>query len=407
MRRIRRRGIGMAIAAVVTALAGCGGSDEGTAGGGGEGGGGNGEPIKIGVNVGLSGPASVLGEAYANAAKLRVQQINKDGGILGRQVELLVRDNRSDQTEALTITRELERDGAAAMLGPGTSPTTLAAMEAILQAGFPTISMGSAGAIVQPPQEKRNVFKTPPDGDVVAEAIVDDMSRRDIQAAALLSVNNPYGDDGLQAMQSATKEGGVELVATEKFEESDADVTPQLRKLLAADPDALVVWAIPPGAPNVRRNALERLNVDIPMYFDTGAGAELFLELAGTSADGALVAQPPSLVWDQVPESTPLHDEMQRFGEAYTKAYGAMSGFAGYSWDAVGLLKAAMEKAQSAESDKLNKALEQLGAYRGVSGTLEYSNQKHSGMGADDLVILEVENGEWKLPDEAKQGIGK
>lgn len=396
------RRVWMAVIALAFAIAGCGGGEENAGGGGG---GGQGKPIKIGVNVGVSGPAAVLGEAYANAARLRAKQINQDGGIMGRRVELLVRDNKSDQTEALTITRELDREGAAAMLGPGTTPTTLAAMAAIQQAGFPTISMGSAGAIVQPPQEKKNVFKTPPDGDVVAEALVADMKRRGIKSAALLSVNNPYGDDGLQAMRKATEAGDVKLVATEKFEENDSDVTPQLRRLQRANAEAIVVWAIPPGAPTVRRNAVERLNIDTPMYFDTGAGAELFLELAGESANGALVAQPQSLVWDQVPENAPLKEELTRFGEAYTEEVGEMSGFAGYSWDALGLVKAAMEKAKSTEPEAVNKAIEELGVYNGVSGTLEYSDQKHSGMGADDLVILEVEDGEWKLPDESKQAI--
>ncbi|MGH2801475.1 MAG: ABC transporter substrate-binding protein [Thermoleophilaceae bacterium] len=376
-------------------LAGCGDDD-------GSGGGGGGEPIKIGVNVETSGPAAVLGGAYANAAKLRAREINKAGGIMGRRIELLVQDNRSDQTEALTIARELtEEEEVVAMVGPGTSPTTLAAMGAILKSGVPTISMGSAVAIVEPVEEHPNVFKTPPDGPVVAEAIAGDLEKRGLEKVALISTNNPYGDDGLQAMEKLADEGRFELVATEKFEEDDSDTTPQLRALLGANPDALVVWAIPPGAPTVRKNAVEALNIDIPMYFDSGAGAELFLELAGSSANGALVAQPKSLVWDQVPEDDPSAQELREFGEAYERSYGEMSGFAGYSWDALGLLKAAMEEANSTEPQAVIDAFEGLGEYDGVSGTLEYSSDRHSGLGPEDLVILEVEKGDWVLPTSA------
>jgi branched-chain amino acid transport system substrate-binding protein len=372
------------------ALAACGGEDEP---------GGEGEPIKIGVNVELSGPASVLGQAYANAAKLRARTINEQGGVLGRPLELVVRDNRSDQTEALTLTQELtEREDVAAMIGPGTSPTSLAAMGAILKSRVPTVSMGSAAAIVAPASEKPNVFKTTPEGDVAAGAIARDMSARGIRRVGLLSTNNPYGDDGLQAMEKLAQQGAIELVAKEKFEAEDSDTTPQLGKILEAEPEAIVVWAIPPGAPTVRRNAVEKLGVDVPMYFDSGAGAELFLELAGASADGARLAQPKSLVWDQVPRSDPSAAELKEFGEAYTAAHGEVSGFAGIAWDAIGLLAAAMEKAGSTEPDAVTAAVETLGEYRGVTGTLEYSDTRHSGLSPDDLAILEVADRDWVLP---------
>ena len=386
-----RRGllVGLALAALVAV--GCG-SDDDT--------GSDNDPIRIGVNVELSGPASVLGNAYADAAKLRAELLNEqEGGILGRPIELIVTDNRSDQTEALTLTEELtDRKKAVAMIGPGTSPTSLAAMGAILKSGVPTLSLGSAEAIVSPAAERPNVFKTTPDGDVAARAIVDDLERRGLRRVGLLSTNNPYGDDGLQAVERLAEEGAIDLVAAEKFEEEDSDTTPQLRRLLDADPDALIVWAIPPGAPTVRRDAVEKLDVDVPMYFDSGAGAELFLTLAGASAHGARVVQPRSLVWNQVPDDHPLAEELEEFGNAYTGEYGEMSGFAGYAWDSVGMLKAAIESARSTEPGAMVRALEGLGDYPGVSGTLEFSPQSHSALSADDVVILEVRAGAWTLP---------
>jgi branched-chain amino acid transport system substrate-binding protein len=377
--------------ALVLASAGCG--DEGDAGSG-KG------PIKICLNVELSGPASVLGHAYANAAKLRARTLNeRDGGILGRRVELVVRDNRSDQTQAPTLTKELtERDDVVAMIGPGTTPTSLAAMGAILKSRVPTISMGSAAAIVAPAQQRPNVFKTTPEGDIAARAIATDMAGRGIRRVALLSTNNPYGDDGRGAIEKLAERGAFELVAAEKFEAEDSDTTPQLRRLLDARPEAIVVWAIPPGAPTVRRNAVEKLGIKTPMYFDPGAGAELFLELAGASANGALLAQPKSLVWDQVPGSDPSARQLREFGTAYTEAHGEVSGFAGIAWDALGVLKAAMENAGSTDPKAVSTAIEKLDGYRGVTGTLGYSPTRHSGLSPDDLVIVEVHDRDWVLP---------
>lgn len=381
--RVLRYGVVLALALLVAA---CGGGSSGEA---------SDEPVKIGVNVEQSGPASVQGQAYVNALELRAKQINDQGGILGRQVELSIVDNRTDQTAALTETKRLADEGVVAMIGPGTSPTTLAAMGAILQSRVPVMSMGSADAIVDPVAEHPNVFKTTFSASLAAEKMLEHMQQQDIERIGLISVNNPYGDDGVAAWEALGKDGKVDVVAAEKFEATDTDMSSQLRNLMAADPQAIVVWSIPPGAPTVRRNAVQNLDVQIPMYFDPGAGAELFLELAGDAADGAFLAHPKTLVWDQIPQDDPQAEALRSFGESYTAAYGEMSGFAGYAWDSLGLLQAAMEKAGSTEPDAVIQALESLGEYMGVTGTFEFTPEDHQGLGTDDLVILEVGDGNW------------
>lgn len=365
---------------------------EATDGGGGQT---SGEPIVIGANIELSGGASVQGQAYADALNLLSQQMNDNGGIMGRPVEVEIVDNSTDQTEAVTVTRRLVEQGAVAMIGPGTSPTTLAAMDAIIETGIPTISMGSANPIVEPVEERPNVFKTAQNGSLMAEVIVAHAKKNGLTQLGLIAVNNPYGDSGITAMQQATEDAGLQLVGTEKFEGDDPDVTPQLNNLINAGAEAIVTWAIPPGAPTVRRNAVENLGIEMPMYFDAGAGAELFVDLAGDAANGALIAHPKTMVWDEVPSDDPQSEVLQSFGQAYTDEHGEMSGFAGYAWDALGLLKAAIEDAGSTEPEAITSALEGLGEYTGVTGTFEISAQNHQGLGDGDLVMLTIEDGEW------------
>jgi branched-chain amino acid transport system substrate-binding protein len=367
-------------------------TDEGTGDGSGDEG-----PIEIGVNIEQSGDASVQGEAYARAATLLAERINSNGGVLGREINLNIVDNGTDQTEAVTLTRQLANEGVAAMIGPGTSPTTLAAMDTILETGIPTFSMGSSSAIVEPASEHPNVFKTPVGSEANAQKILDDLERRGITQVGLISVNNPYGDSGIQAWQQLNDSADYdfELVGNERFERGDTDMTPQLSNLVDAGAEAIVTVAIPPGAPTVRRNAVNNLNIDMPMYFDAGAGAELFIELAGEAANGAFVAHPPTLIWDEVSTETPQGEALREFGEAYTEEYGAMSGFAGYAWDALGMLTTAMEEVGSAEPQAVVDALEGLNEYPGVDGVYNLSSQDHQGLGADDLRLLTVEDGEW------------
>lgn len=366
----------------------------------GQGGGGDNEPILIGANIELSGGASVQGESYANALNLLADRINDEGGLLGRPLEISIIDNSTDQTEAVTATRRLVEEGAVAMVGPGTSPTTLAAMDVILETGIPTVSMGSANVIVEPVEEHPNNFKTPQNGSLMAEMIVAHAQESGLTRLGLIAVNNPYGDSGITAMQQATQEAGMELVGTEKFEGDDSDVTAQLNNLVNAGAESIVVWAIPPGAPTVRRNAVENLGLDLPMYFDAGAGAELFVELAGDAADGALIIHPKTMVWDEVPEDDPQYEALQTFGDVYTEEFGEMSGFAGYAWDALGLLRAAIEQAGTTQPEAIVSAIENLDTYVGVTGTYEITPENHQGLNEDDLAMLTIENGEWTYATE-------
>lgn len=352
-------------------------------------------PIKIGMNIELSGPAAVQGQAYADAGNLWVQQTNADGGILGRQVELEILDNRTDQTEAVTLTRQLVDQGVVAMIGPGTSPTTLAAMDAILEVGLPTFSMGSSEAIVTPVGEKANVFKTPVGSIPNVDAAIRYLGEQGLETVGIIAINNPYGESGIAAWQAAADAGDIDIAGIERFESDDTDTSAQLNNLVGAGAEAIAVVAIPPGAPTVRRNAVDNLGLEVPMIFDAGAGAELFIELAGAAADGALITHPPTLIWDQIAEDDPQFDALQSFGQAYTEEYGAMSGFAGYAWDALGLLRAAIEQAGTTDSAEVVSAIENLGEYVGVDGVYTLSADDHQGLDAEALRLLTVQDGEW------------
>lgn len=382
----------LVLAMLVTGCAAEGGGNEN--GSGGNGGDSDG-PILIGVNVEQSGGASVQGQAYVNALTLLAGQINDDGGILGRPVELEIVDNATDQTQAVTLTNQLVQEGVVAMIGPGTSPTTLAAMDVILGSGIPTISMGSSDAISDPASEHSNVFKTPMRGSLLAEDLATHFEEVGISRVGLIAVNNAYGDNGVESMQAVADEGGIELTGVERFEPDDTSMVAQLNNLLAAGSEAILCWAIPPGAPTVRRNAVENLGIEVPMYFDAGAGAELFIELAGEAANGAFIVHPKTLIWDDVPADDPQAEVLQAFGEAFTSEYGEMSGFAGYAWDALGLLRAAIEKSGDTTPEGIISALEGLGEYVGVTGTFEITEDDHQGLGEGDMVVLQVEDGDW------------
>lgn len=396
--RTARAALLAAFFAGAVTLAACAAPQDGPGGGGDGGGADTTGDIPIGVDIELSGPASVQGEAYRNAVELVAEQVNQTGVLGRRKIELVIRDNQSDPTESLQIVKGfIQRENVVGIVGGGSTPTTLSMASAVEDAGVPTVSMGSSGAIVNPVDSRQYVFKTPADTDQIVQVLLEDMQDRGVERVGFISVDNPYGDAGVQAFTAGAEDAGVEVVAREKFRAEDKDYTTQLTKIAARDPDAIVCWAIPPGAGIVAKNATAA-GFGGQLYFDAGAGAELFLEGAGSAADGVLMVHPTVLVAGEAPESAPNHEQMTGFYDAYTDRYGSYSGFASYAADALRLLVAAIEEAGSTDRAAVRDALEQL-AYDGVTGVYQMSASDHTGLATESLSLLTVRNGRWTLAD--------
>ncbi len=367
----------------------------GTAGGGATAAGGTGGTIKIGVNIELSGPAAVQGSAYKNAVELVAAQVNDKGGVDGKKIELVIRDNKSDPTEALQVTKSMvENDKVVAIVGGGSSPTTMSTVDYVQSAGVPIVSMGSSDAIVNPIAQRGFVFKTPAGTDLVVDVVLDQFKAKGITKAGFISVDNPYGDAGLKAFTAKAPGEGITITGTEKFQATDKDYTSIVTKLVATKPDALVVWAIPPGAGIVAQN-VKASGFAGPVYYDPGAGAELFIRGAGTAADGALVVHPAVLVADQV-TGAKNQQVMTDFYRAYTAKYTEFSGFASYAADALGMIVQAIDDANSTDRKAVRDALEKL-HYTGITGSYSMSATDHGALDPSSLVLVTVEGGKWKL----------
>jgi branched-chain amino acid transport system substrate-binding protein len=395
----RRLGAAGAAALLGLALSACAASEEPSTSASSGASGASSGAIPIGVDIELSGPASVQGTAYKNALELYASQVNDDGGVLdGRKIDLIIRDNKSDPTQSVQIAKGfIDNDHVVGIVGGGTSPTTLSLADTVEAAGVPTVSMGSSDAIVNPVAKRQYLFKTPADNSQVAALMVKDMQDRGFRTVGFIGVDNAYGESGLTAFRAAAEAAGITVTGTEKFAPTDKDFTAQLTNLVAASPDAIVSWAIPPGAGIVAQNARSS-GFDGQLYFDAGAGAELFLKGAGDAANGVFMIHPTVLVADEAPEAAPGRQQMEDFYQAYTDEYGAYSGFASYAADALGLLVAAIEKAGSTDGAEIRTALEGLD-YTGTGGAYLMTAQDHSGLTDASMSLLTVKDGAWTLAD--------
>ena len=359
---------------------------------------GAGGAIKVGVDLVLSGPASVWGTPQLRSIQMVADDVNQHGGIDGKKIELVVLDNKSDPTQSLTNAKQLvEQDHVSAVIGGGTSPTTMPLLKYMESAKVPLISDGAANPIVTPVEERHWVFKTPHNDSVIAEAVARFLARKKLQSVGFISVNNAYGDSGLRQFSATAPRYGLKIVDQEKFEATDSDVTAQLTKIRDAKPQALVVWAIPPGTSIVAKDAAQ-LSLPQTLVFSQGAGGNAFTELAQKAANGVYIVTTKIPVASQLPANDPQKKLLAGYVKEYDSRYhedpDAIAAFGG---DAMRLLATAMKNGGGDDPSKIRDQLEKIHNLVSLSGIYNVTPEDHQGLSINDLVIAQFRDGKWNL----------
>lgn len=357
-----------------------------------------GDVIKIGVTLELSGGEAVIGDAYRKGMEAALEKVNAKGVLGGKKIELVIRDNKSDPTESLQVVKGFLNDKSiVGILGGGASSTTLSFTSAASSRGVPVISMGGSDAIVTPVGQRKWIFKTSPLLSQSASVQVADLKARGINTVAYLAVANAYGDVALSGFTKVAAANGVKIVATERFQLTDKDYSAQVTKVMGSNPGAIVAAANPLGSAILTQNA-RQLGWTKPIYFDVGSGSPIFLERAGAAAEGVYGVHPAALLGNRAPADLPNHAVLTDFYQRFTSKFGQFSGFASYGADSLGLMAAAIDRAQSVDPNKVRDALENL-EYVGVEGDFKMSPQDHVGLQTTSLRLLQVKDGQWTMAD--------
>jgi len=353
---------------------------------------------RIGAIMELSGPFSSWGAPMRDAIQLAVDNLNAAGGVRGVRLRLVVYDGRSKGTEAMLLAKRLvTQDKVVAIIGPGTSPTTMPVIPYATEAGVPVFSMGSSDRIIEPANERKWMFRAPYGSRHNVDKLIEHFKAAGIKKIGFLSVNNAYGDSGREEFEKASRPAGIEVVAWEKFGGTDNDVKPQLTKLRGLAPEAIVVWSIPPGASIVEKNRAE-LAIDIPMYHDNGASlTPQFIELAAGAAEGAYAVVIKVDVLDELPASDPQKATLLKFRKQFESRFGMdVGGLYGQAYDCVLLIAKGLESSGD-NREKLREGIERIKGLVGMAGIYTMSPTDHNGLSGRDLVIGRVKNGKWTI----------
>jgi len=358
-------------------------------------------PIRIGAVFDLTGGGAQYGIPNRNGAELMVKKINDAGGIGGRRVELITIDSESQETKAvLAVRRLIDEEKVVAVVGGSSSGASLAMMDYVERSGIPFISLGSSARITDP--VRKWVFKTPQSERIAMEKLFDYLSVHGLTRVGWISLNNAFGDSGLEEYERLAEEAGITTVGSERFNDSDTDVTPQLSSLKSKSPEAVVVWAAPPAGSILVKN-YHQLGIQAPLLMSHGMISQALFDQAGEAAEGVILPGSKLLVAESLDDSDPQKALLLEFAAEYEAAYGERPvPFAGYGYDAVLLLAEAVQKAGT-DPEQIRDALEnQTRGVVGATGVFTFSPEDHNGLDKDSLVLLQVKGGNWTLYTPAK-----
>jgi branched-chain amino acid transport system substrate-binding protein len=353
------------------------------------------EPIRIGALFSVTGAPSFLGEPERNTATMVVDEINKAGGIKGRKLKLVIYDTQGDATKAVqAATRLIKEDRVSAIIGPSTTGETMAVIPVVEKAGIPLISCAAGIKITDP--VKKWVFKTAQNDSLAVERIYDHLKKRNISNVAILTVSDGFGASGREQLKLRAKDFGINVVSDEIYGPNDTDMTAQLVKIRGSKAQAIICWGTNPGPAKVARNA-KQLGLNLPLYMSHGVSSKKFIELAGDAAEGITLPSGRVIVASVLPKSDQQRKPLLAYVNDYKNHFKVEGDhFGGHAWDAVMLLKAAIERAGDTP-DAIRTELENTKNFKGIGGIFNFSPRDHAGLTKDAFIFVTIKNKQWVL----------
>lgn len=340
-------------------------------------------PIKIGNFEAMSGDQAIWGQAASNALKMVADQINKKGGLLGRQIEIISYDDKGDQLEAVNaVKRLINEDHVVAIIGCNSSGRNIA-VAPVAEAGkvpvIATLATNPRVTVPEPGKLMKYTFRVcfidPYQGGVLAQFANKDLKAKN--AAILYEISSDYSTGLREYFKATFAKLGGKIVADEAFKTGDVDFRAQLTKIKAAKPDVLVMPILYKEVALASRQARD-LGLKVTKIGGDGWPSTGLLEMAASAVEGSYYV-------DHCDVSQP---NVQEFRKQYKAVYNKDIEINSIqTHDAMITLKAAIEKAKSAEPEAIRAALENLKNVSLFTGTISMDPATHNPIGKTAAII--------------------
>lgn len=358
------------------------------------------DAYKVGAIFSITGPGSSLGIPERDTALMLEADINAKGGIKGpdgklHPLKIVIYDDASDETKAVLAAKKLiDEDKVTAIIGTTLSGTSLAILDTVQKAEVPLVSCAAAIKIVEPAAERKWIFKTPQSDYLIVGVLVDYLKAKGLTKVGWLNVDYAFGQLGWIEFEKAAQKAGLTIVANEKFGQKDVDMTAQMTRVKAANPQAVVIWSIPPSASLATKNYAD-LGMTMPLFQSHGVGNKAFITLAGPASNGVVFPAGKLLVAEQLPDGDVQKAVLLAYAREFEAKYGPRNTFGGHAWDAVQIVAKALEKAGTDRAG-VRSAIEGTRNFVGVTGVFDFSASDHNGLDRRAVTMIQITDGQWR-----------
>jgi branched-chain amino acid transport system substrate-binding protein len=349
------------------------------------------QTIKIGLVTALSGQSARAGEAITRGLAVAIDEINAKGGVLGRKLELVRRDDEATPAKGVIAARELLfKENVAVLFGGLDTPVSIAIVPIVSEAKVPMMGPWAAGTPITKNGTSPNfVFRVSAVDEIVDRAMLQ-YSQKTFNArnCGMILVNNPWGESNEKGLTAALSAKGMKAAGIEKFGGDDVDVVPQLTRLKNAGADCLfLVGNVGPSAQVVK--SLDRMGWKPPIVSHWGPAGGRFTELAGPSAPNVHFIQTYSFFGKQSPVGAKVlkalmakYPDVKGAGDV-TPAVGVAN-----AYDAMMLTALAIQAAGSTEGPKIREGFYMIGKYEGLIKTYHqpFTPDNHDAVNENDYV---------------------
>jgi branched-chain amino acid transport system substrate-binding protein len=356
-------------------------------------------PIKIGQIVSLTGNYSPLGSENKKSVELAVEQLNNKGGVLGRKIELIVKDDKSLPDQSVLAFNDLKGQDVAAIIGSPFSNSALATIPSVDREKIPYISLTPADEQVNPVHPY--VFVVPATSATYADRMLQYFQASNLtKIAVAYDTKSSYAVAGFKGTQAKAAQYGITLVTTEEFQTTATEFSAVFTHVKPSGAQALLVWAT--GAPAVAlTKQYASAGLGIPLMLTGAQASKLFLEPAGPAAEGVLLSSSVGVVGSTLRDGQ-LKQAISELTTTFQAKYGyPPPQFAQDGYSGVKILTAAIDKAKSTDRTKIRDALETLTLLT-PNGNYKYSATDHSGLSGDYISVNTVKSGAFVPTDWAK-----
>lgn len=353
----------------------------------------NKDPYVIGMMTATTGPYALMGDGEAKSVNMLVEQVNAAGGINGHPLKIVSYDTGSKAEEAVKGYSKLVGQGATAILGPIGNAESKAVTPLIKDNGPLMYSL--SGSYVP---KDRWAFAVSVQTMNMFQTVIGYLKTKGIKKLAILATSDASGQDGIDAINALLKkETSISLVASERVNPTDIDVSPQINNIKAKQPEALIIYCTGTPATVALKNFYQS-GMDIPVIVNHGNLTYGFLDsIKGFQPTTLLIPATKDFGWQGLADSDPQKKINEKMHADYAKKYGKDTDYgSGTAYDALNVIVKALGEV-GPDKEKLRTAIENTTNYVGAEAIYNFSATDHRGTGQKDTLMARINGTKFEM----------